>query len=121
MVKVMSGAQMRQLHATMDTDADSKVSLDEAFTFVKVLRTSLEAQSSFRIMETMDANKDGRLSQQEYAKDLRHLNIPDERKAHFRRKFPSFDDDGDAVLSHEEALPLFNFMFSFQNLDVNKE
>lgn len=121
MVKVMSGAQMRQLHATMDTDADSKVSLDEAFTFVKVLRTSLEAQSSFRIMETMDANKDGRLSQQEFANDLRHLNIPDERKAHFRRKFPSFDDDGDAVLSHEEALPLFNFMFSFQNLDVNKE
>ena len=116
MVKVMSGAQMRQLHATMDTDADSLVSLDEAFTFVKVLRTSLEAQSSFRIMEIMDANKDGRLSQQEYAKDLRNLNIPDERKLH-----GNVLDEVDAVLSHEEVLPLFNFMFSFQNLDVNKE
>ena len=37
------------------------------------------------------------------------------------KAFQSFDDNGDAVLSHEEVLPLFNFMFSFQNLDVNKE
>ena len=121
LVKVMSGTQMRVLHAAMDENNDAMVSLDEASAFVKGLRTSLELQNSLQIMETIDANKDGSLSQQEYVEDLRHLKITHERRQHFGGKFMAFDDNGDAVLSHEEALPLFNFMFTFQNLDSNKE
>jgi len=109
------------LHAAMDENNDAMVSLDEASAFVKGLRTSLELQNSLQIMETIDANKDGSLSQQEYVEDLRHLKITHERRQHFGGKFMAFDDNGDAVLSHEEALPLFNFMFTFQNLDSNKD
>ena len=48
-----------------------------------------------------------------------HLVESDGRKAAFADSFSQWDTNGDALLTSEEALPLYNFMFAFQNLDQN--
>ena len=121
LVKVMSGAQMRMLHAAMDTNGDDLVSKEEASTLVRTLRTAVMQQQTIGIVQTMDADQDGFLSLAELHEDLRHFRIEEERKATFVDRFPSFDDDGDGRLSSSEVLPLFNFMFAFQKLDTNRD
>jgi len=120
-VKVMSGAQMRMLHMAMDTGGDALVSTEEAATFVRGLRTSLALQQVEKIHEAMDTSKDGMLSLDELTDDLQHFRIDDAQKRRFADSFSSFDDNGDALLSPEEALALFNFMFPFQKLDTNQD
>lgn len=118
-VQVMSGAQMRVLAAAMDADADGLVSREEAAKVVRSIRVGQSWQQSAPIMDSMDTNKDGSLSLDELKQDLRHFKIDDARKEEYAHSFGSFDDDGDGLLSSEEALPLFNFMFPFQNLDTS--
>ena len=119
LIKVMSGAQMKMLHAAMDADGDELVSLEEASRLVRGLRTAVAWQQAMAIMQTMDASKDGFLSLPELREDLRHFRVPDSRKDAFVDSFASFDEDGDGLLSSDEVLPLFNFMFPFQKLDTN--
>ena len=121
LVKVMSSAQMRMLHAAMDSDQNDRVTPEEATAFVRNLRESLELQQAGKILKTMDANKDGQLSFDEFDTDLKHFKVDEDTKDRFRKAFHKFDDNGDGVLSQENALPLFNFMFPFQKLDTNKD
>ena len=121
LVKVMSGSQMRQLHAAMDSNGDGFVSHEEGSKLVRRLRAAEMWQQTGQIMQTMDTNKDGFLSVDELTEDLRHFKIADEQKADFIGRFSSFDVDGDGLLSPLEAQTLFNFMFPFQKLDVNHD
>lgn len=121
MVKRFSADQMRMLHSEMDSDNDALVTLAEASKFVRNLRTVVMLEPSLPIMRSMDANKDGFLSLDEFETDLRDLKMEEARKEGLVRSFPSFDGDGDAKLSTQEALPLFNLMFPFWKLDANKD
>lgn len=116
MVKVMSGAQMRVLHVAMDLNSDGQVTPEEGSKLVRRLRASLMWQDVAPIMKSMDTNADGLLSSDELKEDLRHFKISEEHRADFASRFASFDDDGDALLSPDEAQPLFNFIFFFRSL-----
>ena len=121
MIKVMSGDKMRVLLAAMDFNTDKAVSLEEGSTFVQGLRRAIMQQQSQPILDAMDTSKDGFLSLAEYKEDLRHFNIDESRKEDYAKRFKSFDDDGDNLLSEDEVLALFNFMFPFQQLDANHD
>ena len=75
LVKVMSGAQMKVLHTAMDLSLDGKVSLEEGVAFVRSLRNAVAQRQSKPILDTMDANKDGLLSLNEFKEDLRHFKL----------------------------------------------
>uniref|UniRef100_A0A7S3B448 EF-hand domain-containing protein n=1 Tax=Haptolina ericina TaxID=156174 RepID=A0A7S3B448_9EUKA len=120
LIKLMSSAQMKMLHAAMDGDGDELVSFEEASNVVRELRTAEAWRQGMPIMQNMDSNKDGFLSHAELVEDLSHFRIPLARKAAFADSFASFDEDGDGLLSSDEVLPLINFMFPFQKLDSNQ-
>ena len=97
--KIMSGRQMRVLHAGMDADGDELVTLEEGSSFVRSINLMRVRSQSVRIMENMDTNTDGLLSLDEFEADLRHFKMDADRKVDFVQRFTSFDEDGDSLLS----------------------
>ena len=121
LVKIMSGSQMRLLHAAMDTDNDKMVTQEEGAVLVREFCMSPMLRQTMPIMTNMDANNDELLSLDEFKEDLKHMKMEGDRKEDYLSRFAEFDDNGDGLLSIEEAMPLFSFMFNFQRLDTNTD
>jgi Ca2+-binding EF-hand superfamily protein len=121
LVKIMSGNQLRLLHAAMDADSNELVTIEEGSKLVASVCVVPMQTQSMSIMQTMDTNKDSLLSLDEFQEDLKHFKMEAVLKEDFVNRFASFDDTGDGLLSMDEVLPLFNFMFHFQKLDENKD
>merc|ERR1712157_20011 len=79
-VKRFSADQMRLLHAEMDANHDEWVTHEEASRFVRNLRTVVMLKPSLPIMKSMDGNKDGSLSLDEFEMDLHNLKMDEVRK-----------------------------------------
>mmetsp|Transcript_18049 Transcript_18049/g.53082 ORF Transcript_18049/g.53082 Transcript_18049/m.53082 type:complete len:271 (-) Transcript_18049:261-1073(-) len=116
-IQSMSGAQMRILHAAMDEDSDGRVTIAEGAKLVRRLRTALMLRQSAPIMQTMDTDRDGYLSAEEFQADLEHMDVKGKRT--IEDSFDGFDTDRDGRLAAEEALPLFTFLLPFQKLDTD--
>ena len=116
-IQSMSGAQMRILHAAMDEDSDGRVTIAEGAKLVRRLRTALMLRQSAPIMQTMDTDRDGYLSAEEFRADLEHMDVKGKRT--IEDSFDGFDTDRDGRLAAEEALPLFTFLLPFQKLDTD--
>ncbi|EOD16213.1 hypothetical protein EMIHUDRAFT_256219 [Emiliania huxleyi CCMP1516] len=108
---------MRILHAAMDEDSDGRVTIAEGAKLVRRLRTALMLRQSAPIMQTMDTDRDGYLSAEEFQADLEHMDVKGKRT--IEDSFDGFDTDRDGRLAAEEALPLFTFLLPFQKLDTD--
>jgi len=110
--------QLRKLHAKMDGDANGKVSLAEAIQFMRDVRNSAIVADGTEIMENMDSDKDGKLSLDEFLKDMfgdfegkasnaEEAATLDAHKARQSEKFKAADADSDGLLNELELAAFF--------------
>jgi len=111
--------QLHKLHAKMDGDTNSKLSLDEVFQFLDETRKSAAVKRSKEDMESADANKDGKVSLDELMKDMyggyeNEVTDPkdtaalQQHKVNDAEKFKAADRDGDGLLDQLELAAFFN-------------
>jgi len=117
--ELITDEQLRKLHAKIDADANSKLSLDEMLHFYNETQHLAAAKDVTGIMEELDGNKDGKLGLDE----LKHAYGEDEDGGHdeqtsgYSRKelkareharFKMADQDNDGLLNQKEAEAFFH-------------
>lgn len=102
--------QFEKLHAMMDADKNSKVSLDEILKFSNEQMTLAADKKGKDLIQELDKDKDGKVSAEEYLKDLTEAaKTMDADKIAIQRaeeegKFSEVDENSDGMLTEQELI-----------------
>lgn len=115
----LSNEQLRSLHKGFDKDGNGRASLAEVMVFANHMVKQASQKDVDMYLGEVDRNKDGKLSLDEYMKEIREgetegeTEDPELSKMHEERrtveesKFVAADSDGDKVLDANEFPGLF--------------